>query len=381
MHKISIMNILILCAQGGVAGSTYSISYLAKGLAEKNHNVFLGLKKDTFLDTLIEGSKVKRVYMPFKGKTDKATRLLIKELIEKEDIQIINAQSSNDRYVGPLVNFLHGKKVIIVQTRRQHPKQMVGANRFFQNLFNNFFCDKVVVVSEALREIFIKRGIHTEKLHVIHNGTPTDQYRQDLELQKELKQELGYSEDDIVIGCVARYKNQPQLVKALQYLPKEWKVLYVGLNEESYRERFPKEPDIHDVPQEVKCLGIVNDKAKVIQYYALMNVNVLPSTMDGFGLVLVESMAMETPVVATNYAGIPDVVQHEKNGLLYENENYQDLAKQIKRAVEDQELRAKLIENGKVSAFETFSIENTINKYESFFEELIEEKKGGSWGN
>ncbi|WP_375579198.1 glycosyltransferase family 4 protein [Marivirga tractuosa] len=248
---------------------------------------------------------------------------------------------------------------------------MFGLNKFFQNIFNNYFCDKVVVVSEALKEIFIQRGIKESKLKVIHNGTPTEQYQANLELIKKLQTELGYTDDDIIIGCVARYKNQPQFVKALQFLPKEWKVLYVGLDEKSYRNRFPDEPDILDVPQEVKCLGIVNDKATVIQYYSLMTVNVLPSTMDGFGLTLVESMAMGTPVVATNYAGIPDVVQHEENGLLYENENYEDFAKQIKRLVEDHNLRNKLLENGKKTSFEKFSIENTINNYEKFFKEIL----------
>ncbi|HET8859513.1 glycosyltransferase family 4 protein [Marivirga sp.] len=365
------MNILILCAQGGVAGSTYSISYLANGLAKRNHNVFLGLRKDTFLESLIDNSKVKTVYMPFNGKTDKITRTLLKELIEKENIQIINAQSSNDRYVGPIVNFLYRKKVRIVQTRRQNPKKMIGLNKFFQNIFNNYFCDKIVVVSEALKEIFIERGIHKNKLQVIHNGTPTEQYQPNLEVRKKLQKELGYTDEDIVIGCVARYKNQPQFVKALQFLPKEWKILYVGLDEESYRNRFPDEPDIHDVPQDVQCIGLVNDKATVIQYYTLMTVNVLPSTMDGFGLTLVESMAMGTPVVATAFAGIPDVVQHEENGLLYENENYQEFANQIKRAVENQELRSTLLKNGKKTAFETFSIENTINKYETFFKGIL----------
>ncbi len=369
------MNILILCAQGGVAGSTYSISYLAKGLAERGHNITLGLQENTFLETLLENSSVKKVYMPFRGKLCKKTRRIIKQLIIEENIELINAQSSNDRYVGPIVNILSAKKPIIVQTRRQHPKQMTGINQFFQNLFNNYFCDKVVVVSEALRQIFTERGIQKEKLKVIHNGTPSAQYDPDPNLKKSLLKNTGFQDNDIVIGCVSRYKNQPQLVKALQFLPAHWKVLYIGLDEPSYRNRFPHEPDILDVPQQVVCKGIVENKHEVIQYYTLMKVNVLPSTMDGFGLTLVESMAMGTPVVATDYAGIKDVVQHEYNGLLYPNENYQEFAKQIKRAVDDQVLREELIKNGRKTAFETFSIENTINKYETFFESLIQSKK------
>lgn len=365
------MNILILCAQGGVAGSTYSISYLAKGLANKGHKVFLGLQENTFLETLLENSAVNRVYMPFKGKTCRRTRKIIKDLIQTENIELINAQSSNDRYVGPIINLFSRKKVLIVQTRRQHPKQMTGINQFFQNIFNNYFCDKVVVVSEALKGIFLERGIHKHKLHVIHNGTPGEQYKFNPDLKQKLLANTGFKEDDIIIGCVSRYKNQPQLVKALQHLPKEWKVLYVGLDEKSYRERFPSEPDIMDVPQKVVCKGIVENKHEVIQYYTLMKANVLPSTMDGFGLTLVESMAMGTPVIATDFAGIKDVVQHEYNGLLYPNEDYQEFAKQIKRIIEDKTLREKLIENGKTTAFETFSIENTINKYEAFFNDLL----------
>ncbi|GAA5025913.1 N-acetyl-alpha-D-glucosaminyl L-malate synthase [Marivirga lumbricoides] len=369
------MNILILCAQGGVAGSTYSISYLAKGLAEKGHQVFLGLKENTFLDSLVENSAVHRIYMPFKGKLDKKTRTIITKIIDKKNIQVINAQSSNDRYVGPIINLFRKNKILVVQTRRQHPKQMLGANKFFQNIFNNFFSDYLVTVSHELKKIFISRGIKAEKIKVIHNGTPTEQYIQNKRLSQQLKQNLGYTDDDVVIGCVARYKNQPQLVKALKYLPKEWKVLYVGLDEKSYRERFPDEPDILDVPQQVKCTGIIENKAEVIQYYTLMNVNILPSTMDGFGLALVESMAMGTPVVATNYAGIKDVVQHEENGLLYENENYEDLARQIEKAVLNTQLREKMIQIGYEAAFKKFSIQNTINNYESFFEEIIEARK------
>ncbi|MBK6267189.1 glycosyltransferase family 4 protein [Marivirga sp. S37H4] len=366
------MNILILCSQGGIAGSTYSISYLANGLGAKGHNVWIGLKKDSFLESLIKKEDVNVIPLPFNGKLDNKTRKSVRKLIAKENIEIINAQASNDRYLGPLINLFRKEKVLIVQTRRQHPKQMPGINQFLQNIFNNYFSDYLVTVSHELKRIFVERGIKPAKIKVIHNGTPTNQYVFNNELSNSLKHNLGYREDDIIIGCVARYKNQPQLVKALQYLPKEWKVLYVGLDEESYRERFPNEPDILDVPQEVICTGIIEDKAEVIQYYTLMNVNVLPSTMDGFGLTLVESMAMGTPVVATNYSGIKDVVQHEENGLLYENENYEDFAEQIKKAVSDQQLRKKIIKKGYETAFEKFSIENTIDNYESFFKESLQ---------
>lgn len=365
------LNLLILCAQGGVAGSTYSISYLANGLAKLGHNVHLALIKDSFLESLVDDTLVKKLYVPFKGKLDKDTRKQIAELIDQENIQIANAQSSNDRYLVPIINLKRKKKVIVVQTRRQQPKKMTSINQFFQNLFNNYFSDYLVTVSHQLKEVFIQRGIKASKVKVIHNGTPTHQYVNDDALLTQLRTQLNIQETDIVVGCTARYKNQPQLVKALQHLPANWKVLYVGLDVESYRSRFPEEPDMLDVPQEVIDLGIIENKAEVIQLYRLMTVNVLPSTMDGFGLTLVESMAMGTPVVGTNFAGIKDVIQHEENGLLYTNEDYKDFANQIARTVNDQVLREKLIKNGKETALKKFSIDNTIKNYEHFFQSIL----------
>ncbi|MFQ3212558.1 MAG: glycosyltransferase involved in cell wall biosynthesis [Marivirga sp.] len=367
------MKIMILCAQGGVAGSTYSISYLANGLANKGHDVYLGLIEDSFLDELVDGEIVNKTYLKFNGKLDRATRDKVRQIINEKDIQIVNAQSSNDRYLAPIINLTNKRKVVVIQTRRQKPKDMTNINQYFQNIFNNYFSDYLVTVSHALKSIFIERGIRESKIQVIHNGTPTEQYKKDEHLYNKLKVQLGFSPEDIVIGCTARYKNQPQLVKALQFLPSEWKVLYIGLDVESYRARFPNEPDILAVPQEVKCLGIIANKAEVLQYYRIMRVNVLPSTMDGFGLTLVESMAMGTPVVATNYAGIKDVVIHEENGLLYENEACEEFAQQIHRAATDLLLREKIIAAGKITAFETFSIKNTIEKYENFFLSIIKE--------
>lgn len=368
------MKILILCAQGGVAGSTYSISYLANGLAERGHQVWLGCVQGSKLDELTDAKIVNKVYLRFKGKWDSSTIDTLIKLIKKEGIQLVNAQSSRDRYIAPILNTFYGTKVKVVQTRRQKPKEMNAFARFFQNIFNNHFCDKVVVISEGLKKIFLERGILEKKLKVIHNGTPTHQYVVDQQFTNALKDKYGIKEEDVVIGCVARFKHQPQFVKALQHLPKTWKVLYVGLDEQIYRERFPNEPDILAVPQEVICAGLVESKHQVLQHYNLMTVNVLPSLMDGFGLTLVESMAMGVPVVATNASGIPDVVQHEQNGLLYESEDYEGFALQIKRAMEDQQLRNKMIEKGKETALIKFSIEQTLSQYESFFQELISSK-------
>jgi glycosyltransferase involved in cell wall biosynthesis len=103
----------------------------------------------------------------------------------------------------------------------------------------------------------------------------------------------------------------------------------------------------------------------------LLTVNILPSTTDGFGLVLIEAMACGVPVIGTDFGGISDVIQNEISGLLFKDEDHAGLANAIERCINDATLRERLITNGKKRAFEDFAIERTIENYEKFFQRLI----------
>jgi glycosyltransferase involved in cell wall biosynthesis len=73
---------------------------------------------------------------------------------------------------------------------------------------------------------------------------------------------------------------------------------------------------------------------------------VLPSDAEGFGLVLIESMAAGVPVVATDVPGIRDVVRHDRNGVLVPPRNPRALASAIRRVAADGPLRRRLIAAG-----------------------------------
>jgi glycosyltransferase involved in cell wall biosynthesis len=74
-----------------------------------------------------------------------------------------------------------------------------------------------------------------------------------------------------------------------------------------------------------------------------MDLLALPSSAEGFGLVLIEAMAAGVPVVATNVAGIRDVICDQKTGLLVPVGSPQLLAEAIRRVLDDSKLRARLV--------------------------------------
>ena len=358
------MNILITTYQGGMAGSTYSISFLAKGLANKGHRVIVAGKAESLLFALLKDTPVQLIDLPFRSKIDRKTIRALRDVIVSHDIQLVNAQSSRDRYLTIFAKWYYQLNVKLVHTRRQKPLSIGG---WLHNTFYVRGTDKIVVISDELKRMFIRHGFPEEHLYVIYNGTPREQYAVEASLTQELGRRLNIRPDDVVIGCVARKKRQDQLIEALRYLDPSLKVLFIGIEPGSLDELAAKV----GVKNELIYTGQLSHR-ETLASFRLMAVDVLPSDMDGFGLVLVEAMAMGTPVIGTNFGGIKDVIKDGENGLLYENENPQDLADKIRRLLGDPTLREQFINRGKQTALEEYSIEKTVDHYEMFFEDLID---------
>ncbi|MFT7268708.1 MAG: glycosyltransferase involved in cell wall biosynthesis [Roseivirga sp.] len=362
------LRLLFLTYQGGLAGSTNSIVYLASGLANRGHEVFVGCREDMLIWQLLEGSKAQRIAMTFNGKFDFNNWKQIQDAVKLHDIQIINAQSSYDRYTSIFAKLRYSLKVKIVHTRRQNP---LSAGGWLQRWFYIRFTSSIVVISQGLKNIFSEKGYPANHLKVIHNGIPKERLAQWSEADVEdFKKLINFTADDLIIGCVSRFKEQPQIIEAVASIDNpQIKLVFAGI------EQAQIEPYIlqYGLKNRVYCLGDVSGKT-VLNLYRIFKLNILASTMDGFGLVLIEAMAMECPVIATNFGGIADVVQNDENGFLFENGNIAELASKIELLLSDNGLRDKFITNGKITAFQKFSMETTIQKYEEYFLSLKAKK-------
>jgi len=95
---------------------------------------------------------------------------------------------------------------------------------------------------------------------------------------------------------------------------------------------------------------------------------VLATKCETFGLVLPEAMRAGVAVIGSNCGGVPEIIQHEKTGLLFESENTVDLTTQLSKLVEDKTFCAKLAKAGKEDADERFSEEKHFDKLVKIFE-------------
>jgi glycosyltransferase involved in cell wall biosynthesis len=168
-----------------------------------------------------------------------------------------------------------------------------------------------------------------------------------------VRADLGISPDAPVIICVARIfmsKGQALLIRALALLLPELpqvKLLIVGQD-------YPPGNN-HTKELRALCaeLGVTDNviftglRSDVPRLMAAADILAMPSFEEPFGLVYAEAMAMKKPVVAFDNGGTPEVVEHEKSGLLSPQDDVPALAANLRRLITDPELRRQMGEYGR----------------------------------
>jgi len=363
------MNILITSQKAEIAGSTYSVVYLAKGLAKRGHNVWVATPANTLMWRLLSDSPVQLTELSFAFKFHLPSVLRVKKIVQLHQIDIINAQSSKDRYSTILAKWWYKLPVKLIHTRRQLVKSL---GMFGQSTFYERGTDSIVAVSEGVKQSVKSIGISEKHIKVIYNGTPSEKYQHiDSERVESLRRRYQIKSGEVVIGCVARYKKQAQLLQALNEIQQPIHVLFVGIEEQPELRAIQNQ---WSVPHRVHYAGSV-DNSEVLQHYLLFTMNILPSTIEGLSQALLESMALGVPVIATNIGGNSELIQDGVNGFLFENGDVATLSNQIQRIIDDSALRESFSKAGKKTALQDFSLEKMLDRYEAFFSELLATKQ------
>ncbi len=218
---------------------------------------------------------------------------------------------------------------------------------------------KIVVPSPSVAEIAVEwANIPRSKIKVIPNAVEIAEFQNVVSKHKPNdKFAIGF------IGRLDRIKRVPDLIQAMAMLDECYVLHIFGDGEE----RFAIEKEINRLKLQTR-VTMHGASAKPQAALERIDLLVLPSEAEGFGLVLIEAMAAKIPVVATNVAGIRDVVQHRKTGLLVPVANPRALADAILEVSKDEQLRAELVRNGYDEVSARFSWNKVIEQYRALLE-------------
>lgn len=241
--------------------------------------------------------------------------------------------------------------------------------------------DRYICVSNYLRDILItKYNIGQQKIKTIYDGLDLDSFKPKVE-KNRLREELNLEPNLPLIGIVSRLmlrKGQDDFIRAAKFVLSEFpetKFLIVGDNPEdngSIKAYLKEIVDELGVSKNIIFLGWRKDITDIL---SLLDISVFASRMrEGFGNVIMESMALGIPVVATNIGGCPELIKPGQSGLLVEPSNPQKLAEAIISLLRNQELALKISENEKLRASKLFDIRRVVSETENIYEELLNDR-------
>ena len=182
--------------------------------------------------------------------------------------------------------------------------------------------DGVIAVSQAMKEdVQQLYGVSADRVRVIHNGIDPDEYRPTP--SPETLRRLGVDPDEpivLFVGRITRQKGIFHLVRAIRFLNPGVQVVLcagapdtkeIGAEMASLVERTKKE-----TTAKVVWIAEMLPKKDLINLYTHAAVFVCPSVYEPFGIINLEAMSCETPVVASAVGGIPEIIDDNVTGLL-----------------------------------------------------------------
>lgn len=118
-------------------------------------------------------------------------------------------------------------------------------------------------------------------------------------------------------------------------------------------------------------LGTLSDDLSLALIYSAADVFVLPSTEENLANTVMEAIACGTPCVTFNIGGMPDLIEHQKNGYLAQPYEIGDLAQGIAWILESEERHQKLSHRAREKTEQEFTMEIQARRYSSLFTEIL----------
>ena len=214
-----------------------------------------------------------------------------------------------------------------------------------------------------------------ERISVIHNGIDPDLYRP-LPNEDATRKAFNINRDYILfVGRTSRQKGMTHLIDAMKWIKEGVQCVFCT-----------SAPDTKELEDEISAriaghrniiwINSLLREEQYVELYSNARVFVCPSIYEPFGIINLEAMSCETPVVASAVGGILETVVDGKTGILVEPGNPEAIAEAVNKLLDNPSLSRELGRNGRKRVKELFSwssiAKKTITTYESIIREYRE---------
>ncbi len=291
------------------------------------------------------------------------------EICRRENVQIWHAHDYKTNLLGllvqkrwpmRLVSTVHGWVELTLRTRIYHFLDRLTLPRY----------EKIACVSPDLLETCRKNGLRDDRLCLIENAIDTKQFRR-RQTRVEAKRKLGLPESELLIGAVGRLSPEKGfnrligVVKALHQQGVCPRLAIVGAG--GQRAELQSLIDQHDLSASIQLAGFQENPT---DWYEAMDIFALSSLREGLPNVVLEAMALETPVVTTAVAGVPRLIEDDVSGIVVPIADDDALRVALVRMLRDSELRNRLSTAARLVIESRYSFAARMNKMVAVYRSL-----------
>lgn len=340
---------------------------------------------DGHLRKKLRHSNIETHIIPMRSRFDFSVISKIVKILKQYQPTIIHSHTSRTNLIGRISSRLAKIKNIStihspIEKDTNVSLKFKRINAFIEKL-SRFMLDKYVTVSKNAYVQLIQSGFDKNRITYIPNGVEmnidplSEEEKNNLIIDLDIK-------GKVVVAMVAQLRPRKGCEYFIKAMPgiieknKDVKFLIVGDAEfvegKDYLSELKSMAEELGIENYVVFTGFREDVLKIMQ---TIDILVLPSLFgEGLPLTLLEAMAHNIPIVATNTEGNNELVIEGENGFLVPPENEKAITDKVCQLTNNKELRIRMGKNGRQRVETTFNIQQMINKYEEVYEELIRER-------
>jgi N-acetyl-alpha-D-glucosaminyl L-malate synthase BshA len=271
--------------------------------------------------------------------------------------------ASGSRRKLPFVTTLHGTDITLVGLDRSY----LPITRYSIEQ-----SDGVTSISNYLKNRTLKEFDIKNNIEVIYNFVNCELYRRDPESERIKRREEYAKDSEKILVHLSNFRPVKRLPDVIEIFDRVHKVipsklLLIGDGPDRSRaEWLAVQKGLHE---DVLFLG---KQDRVHEKLAISDVMLLPSELESFGLAALEAMSCEVVPIATRVGGIPEVIEHEKNGFLASVGDVDTMARYAIDVLSDNRKLAEMAQQARLLAESRFCSTDIIAEYENFYRRVLE---------
>ncbi|MFQ5795733.1 MAG: glycosyltransferase [Candidatus Bipolaricaulia bacterium] len=366
--KIRILHVITTIDVGGAENHLLS---LVRGLDRERYQITIAyLKGRGELRDTLQG--LGATVIPMKMRFDTDVRVLgrLLRLIRTHRYHIVHTHLPRADLYGILAARLTGVPAILSSKHNVYWALRRNPYRSIHRWISSF-CDRIIVISGYVGAFMAEIGLDPERITTVRYGLDPSPYAR-LNDRAPIRKEFGIEPETSLVGTIARLTEQKGLLhlirafaNVLKQAPASW-LLIVGRGElETEMKRLTRELEIEE---HVIFAGFRTDIPAILAEFDLF---VLPSLWEGFGLVLLEAMAANLPIVATAVTAIPEVVTDGETGILVPPGDVPALSDAMLKLIQDRDLARAMGRAGRRRLEDRFSVTTMVDRIERIYQRSL----------